>query len=278
MRNANDHILICPANDPESILILKIAKALSIPFLRSAQRHGGTLDQEIDLIARLYDINRAAKTVVIVELPSISMEQSLEEAGFDLVIIDHHRYEYINRMKDQSSIEQFVSYFQISDEELNSVDISPILVRGVGAIDRGFLWELSEEGFTESEKNDIVLAYKEMQRGLDPDRRKREERLALELWRNREERDGRLIFVSDESRVSVRDAISYFVFDAYPVDPPETILVQGNRRIYVQETARAQKLFDRFGGFTFGKERCWGYVSETGNTPTLDEVLDVIVK
>jgi len=40
----------------------------------------------------------------------------------------------------------------------------------------------------------------------------------------------------------------------------------------------AKKLHDTFGGFMFGKDKCWGILAENGETlPTLNEIYKIVV-
>src|SRR5688572_8736726 len=106
-------ILICPRNDEESLMILKIAEALGLSIVESNQPHGAKLDREGDLVARIQEANPNAKTLTIVELPGPKTEQELKDLGFELAIIDHHTYDDLDRMKPKSSLEQFLERYEV---------------------------------------------------------------------------------------------------------------------------------------------------------------------
>src|SRR3989338_8262413 len=128
MRDVAGMILITPANDPESLLISDIATALNIPILMSAQPHGARLEREPDLVVRIREANPHAKTLVIVEIPGPAIEEELEAAGFRVVIIDHHRYDGLDRMHQTSSLEQVLAFLKIDDDELRAHRFDPTLV------------------------------------------------------------------------------------------------------------------------------------------------------
>jgi len=85
-----------------------------------------------------------------------------------------------------------------------------------------------------------------------------------------------LIVRSQEDRVSIRDAVSFLVAEQFE-EPRPVMIIQGKRRMYVQDTPKARALYDRFGGFTFGQDRCWGILKEDEDLPSVDEVLQIVV-
>src|SRR5690348_4213283 len=104
-------ILVCPKNDEESLQILKIAQAAGFPTVISAQPHGARLYNEPNLIARLKLADPDAQRVAIVEIPGVTVEDELKSIGYEVVIIDHHRYDDLDRMQHLSSLEQFLEVF-----------------------------------------------------------------------------------------------------------------------------------------------------------------------
>ena len=138
-------IIISPRNDVESLTIVALAEALHIPCIVSAQPHGATLDAEPDLIGRIREANPVAHDIVIVEMPNVSAEDKLRELGFEVHVVDHHRYESLDRMQKESSLEQVRALFDMDDTTLRIAGFDPVLIRGVGLIDRGFVWELVKE-------------------------------------------------------------------------------------------------------------------------------------
>lgn len=267
-------VLLCPKNDEESVLILKIAKAAGIPTVVSPQQHGAKLELEKNLEERLRKENPEAETVVIVETPGPEREAELEKAGFEVVIIDHHRYEGLNRMKPESSLDQFLVVFGLADEKLVELGFDPFLVKGVGMMDRGWVWELSREGIQKDDRKRIMEYYLSF---LDELGGERPENMveARKVWETREERDG-VIIVKTPTETRIREALSIILAENYD-EPPVSLIVEGSHRISVQDTSLAPKLHETFGGYVFGKDRCWGYPSTPEKPgPSVDEIMEVL--
>ncbi len=264
-------LLICPRNDVESREIVKLAEGFGVPTVVSEQAHGAKLDLEPNLIDRIRTANPIAHDIVVVEMPSMASEDRLRELGFDVHVVDHHRYESLDRMKSESSLEQFRALFAFDDIALTMAGFDPVLVKGVGLIDRGFVWELAKEGVPEADRKRMIAYYREETAKLGT-KRKEEEAEAKKVWKKRR-MDGDVIIVeSNKKDLSIRDAISFLVAEEFPA-PPVTVVYQPNRVIYVQETDTALALHQTFGGFTFGQNRCWGRAIKDGALPSLEEVL-----
>ncbi|MDA0208336.1 MAG: hypothetical protein O3B64_02950 [bacterium] len=276
MKLTEDTILIIPQNDPESLQIGKIAHAAGIPTLYSEQPHGARLENEPDLFGRLQELDPNRLTLVILEIPGPKKETELRALGYRIDIIDHHMYDDLDRMQPLSSLEQFLAYFEIDQADLMSLGFNPRMVLGVGVIDRGFLWQLKREGFENEEAIRVRAYYRELLLELGAERRFSQEALAKEVWEKRRMEGDVLILESTEDHLSIRDPLSFLMADAYPDMPPETIIRQGNRRVYVQESKRAPKFLARYGGFTFGHGVCWGMVNESGHLPTTEELLEML--
>lgn len=264
-------LLICPKNDVESREILKIAEAFEIPTLVSDQPHGATLDAERDLIGRIRHLNPVAHDIVIVEIPSPKIEDQLRELGFAVHIVDHHRYETCDRMQMESSLEQFLALFAIDPVALSLMGFDPVLVRGVGLIDRGFVWELKKVNVPDADRKRILAYYREETRKLSANRMD-EELEAARAWKQRREEDGVIIVESPVADLSIRDAVSFLVAEEYS-EPPHILIYQPNRVIYMQDTPTALALQRTFGGFTFGQDLCWGCAVKDGVLPSIEEVL-----
>lgn len=271
-----DSILVCPRNDEESLTILQIAEALGLSVVESAQPHGAKLDREPDLIGCLQETNPDARTLVIVELPGERTEKELQDLGYEIVIIDHHTYDDLDRMKPQSSLEQFLAVYDVDDMLLRALGFDPEMVAAVAAIDRGFLWELDNFGWSEAKKTKARKYYRSLTMELGSARREKEEAAAKEAWAQREERDGLIIIRSEADDISVRDPISFIVADEIG-KPTQLLIIQGHRRMYVQESDSVARLKEAFGGFTFGQNRCWGILKEDGTLPSVEEVVGVIL-
>lgn len=265
-------LLITPKNDEESLMICKIAEAAGIPTLVSAQPHGARLEKEDGLLERIRAANPVATVVTIVEIPGPVVEDQLRAAGLQVAIIDHHRYDNLDRMKDESSLEQFLKVFGLSDTDLQDLGFDPALVRGVGIIDRGFLWALRNEVADKSEQKRMRDFYRSLNAELGKDRVVIES-VAKEAWDNREVQNGVIIVRSTRKDVGIRDAVSFLIADMFDT-PQQAIVIEGDRRLFVQESDHVHELFAEYGGFTFGRDRCWGVqASAERPLPPLADVL-----
>jgi len=274
--NIKSTVLICPRNDEEALMILKLAEKLELAVIVSKQPHGAKLDRERDLLDRIRSIALEAKHVVIVEIPGPEAEEVLRSAGLDVSIIDHHRYDGLDRMKQESSLEQFRAMFEIDDDRLVEWGFDAAMVRSVGVIDRGFVWALKDAGYVGDDRKKALAYYRTLTEELGVDRREKEEAAAKVAWEAREERDGVIIIQGAEDRVSIRDALSFIIASEFE-EPQPVLIIQGERRMYMQDTPKAMALYKAFGGFTFGQDRCWGILKEDGNLPSVDEVLAIVV-
>jgi len=269
-------VLVCPRNDEEALMILKLAEKLQLAVVVSDQPHGAKLDREKDLLARIREASSSATRVVIVEIPGPEVEDDLRANGLTVEIIDHHRYDGIDRMQKESSLEQFIEMFAVTDDQLTEWGFSPVMVHSVGVIDRGFVWALKDAGYVGEGRKEALAFYRTLTEELGVERRDKEEAAARAAWEKREERDGFLIVRGEEDRISIRDALSFIIASEFD-EPQPVMIIQGERRMYVQDTEKAKVLYDTFGGFTFGQDRCWGILKEEGALPTVDEVLQVVV-
>ncbi len=270
-------ILVCPKNDEESLTIIRLAEAFNIKTIVSSQPHGARLENEPDIISRIKSADSETKEVAIVEMPGPSIEEEIKTAGYTLHIIDHHEYEDISRMKPESSLEQFLNVFQIREEEIKTAGFDPDIIKGIAAMDRGFLGELKQEGFSTQKEKEIILHYRSLRREVRGEICDQEETEAQRVWQSKKDANGILILRSDQPDISIRDALSYLIHEAHE-KIPVSIITQGNQKAYVQNTNQASKLHEQFGGFTFGGGRCWGILSKQGKAPTVDEILKVIVE
>lgn len=133
--------ILCPCNDGESKVIVDIAKRLGLDVRVSNQGWGATLDGEPE--DSFLDLRRV---VFVVEMPSLVVEKRLEDQGHVLKIIDHHKYDSLDRSHELSSLEQFASFFNY---DLNRFE------RGVALNDRGYIYLLRDEGFSLDEIKEI---------------------------------------------------------------------------------------------------------------------------
>lgn len=263
----SDAVLLVPPNDPEAVMIFTLAKKLELPIIESRQPHGATLEKEPRLISTLK--KGGWKRVVIVEMPGPKTEAKLRRMGLQVVLVDHHHYTDLDRAHDPktgillpSSLEQFIKLFRITDARLRSFRFDPKLVHGVGIMDRGFVWALREEGYSDREIK-RVLAYQKklMDKRVDARAEARKDALARRAWKMRKAWDGFTLII-DNSPAELRPRLSLII--ALEVKRPLPLIVVEKRRglIYVQESPHAMALFKKFGGFTFGMDRNWGYKNE----------------
>ena len=258
-------VLVVPENDAEAMQIIDIAKALGMELLISAQPHGARLEHEDNLEERLRQTLKS--DVVVVEMPGPDEETRLRKAGFNLMIIDHHRYDEVNRMTDPetgeplpSSLEQFLIAFDVVDEELKQQGFDPRMVRGVGAMDRGFLWALQRDGYSEMEIKEVSRYVRELSRRARGDAKTElNEKTSAEAWEHRQQIGEYTLVTSDVPGAEIRPVVSLMAAEQFGKPTPMIITSRGGLLIYVQETPKAIELFKKFGGFTFGQDTCWGY-------------------
>ncbi|MBP9828254.1 hypothetical protein KBC55_03830 [Patescibacteria group bacterium] len=280
LSDATEFVVVCARNDEESLQIIKITEAFKIPCFVSLQPHGARLEKEPDFLQRLADDYSHAKRLVVIEMPGVEMEARLVELGYEVSIIDHHRYPGLDRMKQESSLEQFLSFFAIENVDLERHGFDPLLVRSVGVIDRGFFWELAKEGFSEEDRRKAIAYYLALRDELalfNPEAADE----ARRIFEAREERDGILIFQGAQARFRIREELSFLLAEHYPDQEPTSIIFERDGKVSVQNTLFANTLSERFGGYQFGKGLCWGKMLEEPTSgrdtlPTLFELLEII--
>ena len=257
MNDYKDILVILPQNDPESLVIGELCGAFGITCLLSAQPHGAYLGAEPDIVRRIKITKATVSVLVIIEIPGIKEEEMLRNQGYQVDIIDHHRYDGLDRMHTKSSLEQFLEYFAISDEDLARRGFSPLLVRGVGVIDRAFVWGLMTEEYTQEERNQIIDYYQGYSLKLEGEGRKEQEEIARQALAVAHETNGYLVVKNPKPGARIRDALSFEIARQY--EKPQPLVLYDYDVIYVQESPRAKELYENFGGFMYGgDERCWG--------------------
>jgi hypothetical protein len=269
MRDIMNWALLCTTNDPESLTIVRIARALGIPLIASAQTHGATLTQEPHLLDRIAEL-RSVTHLAIVEIPGPREEADLEASGIEVRIIDHHTYPDLDRMQNIASLTQFLELFHITNADLAQKGFDPDIIHGVAFIDQGFLWELASSNLSREKQREVRAYYLACKREIQP-KYAEIEKAAHHAWETHEIKEGVLI-IRSESPHHIREAVSFCIADAYPEHPPASVVLEGDGRISVQETEQAEKLFANFGGFLFGKKRCWGMLAQD-RPPSVDEIL-----
>lgn len=262
-------VLIVPPNDAEAILIRHIAAKLGIPLIVSNQTHGASLDKGRDYVSLVK--NGGYEKAVVVEMPGPKAERRLRQAGIKLCVIDHHHYTGLDRAHDSktgrllsSSLEQFLKMFKITDARLRALGFDPKLVRGIGVMDRGFIWGLKEEGWSKKDIDRILAFHDKLLEEIhNPKTEARKQALAEKAWIRRKKWKQYYI-VETKADIQLRPRLSRIV--ALKIDKPTPLIVIERVRglIYVQESDHAMDLFKQFGGFTFGMDRNWGYRNEKG--------------
>lgn len=261
--------LIIPPNDAEAILITKLAQAMKLPILKSRQVHGASLDKEKNVVSIVK--KRKYKTVIVVEMPGVKTEARLRQFGIDLIIIDHHHYTDLNRAHNlktgkllPSSLEQFLKLFHLTDAKLKLIGFNPRLVRAIGIMDRGFVWALQKEGYSKSEIKSVLKFHDDLIASLTNPKTELKKQAIVEIaWKNRVKWNGYFI-VETNANVQLRPRLSRLIVTKIG-KPTSLIIIERKRHlIYVQESKHAKKLFDTFGGFTFGEDHNWGYKNEKG--------------
>lgn len=273
-------VLLVPENDAEAVQIIDLAKALGIELLISAQPHGARLEHEDNLEERLSQTLKS--DVVVVEMPGPEEEARLRKIGFNIMVIDHHRYDDVDRMTDPqtseplpSSLEQFLIAFDVTDGEIKAAGFAPRLVRGVGSMDRGFLWALERDGYSQTEIRDVSRYVRELSRRARGDEKTElNEKAAVAAWEHRRQEGEYLVVTSDEPGAEIRPVVSLMAAEAFGKPTPMIITSRGGLLIYVQESPKALDLFKKFGGFTFGQDTCWGYNNALAKDElTIDQIL-----
>lgn len=258
MKAIENEVILLPKNDPEAVLIGKICNSLKIPIVVSEQPHGAYLGAEKNIEERIQQVAPGAKKITIIEIPGPEEEKMLKQNGYQVQIIDHHRYPGLDRMHPESSLEQFLRQFSITKEDLQSAGLNPWLVKGVGVIDRSFVWGLTKEGFSDTLKKEVIGYYQRLLREMYGKERQTQEDLAEKLFKSAVEKNGFLVIDNKERPdIAIRDALS-FEIAKHKNEPAPLLLISGTM-VYVQESDKAKELYEEFGGFMYGgDERCWG--------------------
>lgn len=261
-------VLIIPPNDAEAIMIQQLADKMGLPMIVSEQQHGASLDKGKDYVKMVKE--GGYNKVIVVEMPGPQSEALLIRMGVKLLIIDHHHYTGLSRAHDKtgkllpSSLEQFLDMFKITDAQLRSWGFKSQLVRGIGIQDRGYIWALQDEGYTQKQIQEVMAFHDSLTSHLkNPKTEKRKERLARAAWKRKKKWREFFVFTS-RAQIHLRSRLSRIVVEKIGKPTPMIIVEYGRNLIYVQESPYALHLFERFGGFTFGLDRNWGYRNEPG--------------
>ncbi len=278
---------MCPDNDTEAHLILKLAEKAGITTICSKQPHGANLDAELDLQEKLHKTNKP--DVWIVEIPGIEKEEELKKQGFNVRIIDHHTYkDTVDRLTDQetgekkpSSLEQFLASAKIGDEEMRSWGFDPKLIRGIGIMDAKYVQGLRDAGYSKEEINQVLELEQKLIGEINPNQN---ELLAIAKkdWDRRTEQNGYLI-ISSKCTEDIHGTIAHMSIFNDMDTRPMIISIGSGEEIDVQNIGPdvIEKLNKNIKGntYTFGSGHCWG-INNKGQDKkvTLEEILRVLEK
>ena len=258
----NDYTFIVPNNDGESKKIIEICQHLNLDVRISEQKWGATLEKEHD--ATFKDIRR---NLVIVEVPGIKKENELIKNGYQLTLIDHHIYRQgetlIDRRNKKSSLEQFAELVGYS---LNRFE------RGIALNDRGYIWLLRKEGYTDNEIDEIrkydLLAqgYKEV-----------EFNISINEYKNGESIPDKKLYIVE----TMLEKVSYIAdMHQFRSASLQDLLIfhNGNNRIsevnFYGSPERCKRLFSKFNGWIGGDETFSMFWGCKENVPDRDAILE----
>lgn len=274
-------VLVVPPNDAEAILIEKIARAIGLPVISSGQTHGASLDKGKDIVSI---IKKAGyKQVFVVEMPGLKAEAFLAKSGIKVTVIDHHHYTGLNRAKDKktgrllpSSLEQFLKLFKITSLKLKQLGFDSKLVLGIGILDKGYIWALQKNGYTNKDVGRVLDFHDELMSKLrNPKTEKRKQASAQRAWDSRKKWMNFYI-VESHADIQLRPRLSLIVAIEKRKPVPLIIIEKKRKLIYVQESPYAMDLFKKFGGFTFGSGHNWGYRNDGKVVVGLKDVKEFI--
>lgn len=280
-----DTVLVCPRNDAESMLIELIAALIGVTIVTSKQGLGATLEKEPALEWRV--LAGRERTVIIVEIPGPETEERFRERGFNVVIIDHHTYNDMDRSHGPdgarlpSSLEQFCDLLKVTNEEISRLNIDPKSVRGLGVLDDRYAQGLRDEGYTPEEIDKVLALREQMILLMDPTFRTRRH-LAEDAWAIRETR-GDYTVVCANGDSGVRGEIGIMTIREGCDTKPLVIVEPEGRAVFVQnvepsvvEMLRTTFADPKYNTFTFGAGRCWGTDSRKGEKVDPDAVFTAL--
>lgn len=268
--NLKSTVLILPPNDAEALLIKELAEKIGLPMLISGQLHGASLDKGQHDFVRLVK-EGGYKSVAVVEMPGPITEAKFKALGVDLYVIDHHRYTDLDRAHDPktgkmlpSSLEQFLKLFRITDARLKQFGYDPHTIKGIGVMDRGYVWALQDEGYTKKELKLVLDFHDKLLIPITNSATEaRKEQSAYNAWLRRKPWK-QFFIVESSANVQLRPLISRIVALEIGKPTPLIVVERARQLIYVQESHYAVELLKTFGGFTFGLNRNWGFQNEKG--------------
>lgn len=283
-RIRRETLIVCPRNDAESDMILRVAQKAGIIAVQSAQLHGAVLDREPDIVSRVGEGGRPR--VWIIEMPGPAIEDELRAKGFDVTLIDHHRYKELDRATDPethspkpSSLEQFLDRACVEDTELLAWGFDPKTVRGLGIMDDRFISGLRAAEYSQEEIAKVLDASERYAKETTP-MFEEIRKAATDAWSART-KIGKYVVVRSDYKKDIRGALVYATIRENMDTQPMIISSIGGLKIYVQnvEPGLVDHLLKTIPGktFSFGGGMCWGVDGYGQSThPTFDQVLEAV--
>ena len=292
MKDLSNVTFVTVVNDPEALILCMLAKAAGMTVIESAQPHGASLDEEPDIIARV----RAAENLEVwtMEIPGPKTEARLRKLGYTVRIIDHHMYGKLDRAhaeetgkRKRSSLEQFLEWTEITDEDLIKWNFIPDLVIGIGIMDDRYVQGLRKANYSDLAVEQILAYRAKLEQQINPYYAEIVI-AAVVAWRERREFhdftvfEANLIIRVDDNDIHaiVSTEISTLAIRYGKESHPSVISDRGGRQLYVNNIPQAtiHRLEHAFGDyytFTYGAGRCWGINNDKSSLPpvTLDEIL-----
>jgi len=172
----NETLFVLPHNDGESYRAAGILEMIRAPHVHlSEQKWGAKLGVEEISEKELHGIKR----IVTFEMPGVEKELEFTGRGFEVVTIDHHIYQGLNRFNEKSSLEQMMDYMgwkstmedhwvALNDRAfvpgLKTAGLSPSEIRAVRKFDylaQGNAWNFLKRNIQAAEVRASELAEKD---------------------------------------------------------------------------------------------------------------------
>lgn len=258
----NDCTFIVPNNDGESRKIIEICQHLNLDIRISQQKWGATLEKEPG-----EKFKNTRKNVVIIEIPGIEKEKELIKEGYNLILIDHHIYRHgetlIDRRNNKSSLEQFAELVEYS---LNRFE------RGIALNDRGYIWLLRKEGYTD-EEIDEIRRYDLIAQGY----KEGEFNISINEYKKGESIPDKNLYIVETTLAKVSYIADMHQFKSASLQDL-LILHNGNNRIsevnFYGAPERCKRLFSKFSGWIGGDEAFSMFWGCKENIPDRDTILE----
>jgi hypothetical protein len=239
--------LILARNDGESVAIIEIAHCFGFDIRVSSQPWGARLEMEPQEAFR--DLR---ETVIIVEMPGPDKEPELS-LNHRLIIIDHHKYQDIDRSNPKSALEQFADLIGYSPTRWEM---------GVALNDRGYIPALEAANYSVDEIRAIREFDLKAQGYSVDDFRK----LEVDYRNGSEYASGLFVVVTRHPRTSYLSDLHYLNYAGMHGQPDLLMFSEGedgliNNASLSGRPDSARRLYQGIGGFCGGDEKIsmyWG--------------------